>query len=97
MQELFLADGQFCAVSAEPKRIVCKKFSEVLGGWVASPDPLAAGRVVQRKDATPSMSAITYELKFDGERYIDQLLLYRIEDRWWGGCEDYNSVMIGPG
>lgn len=84
LRELFLSDGQFCSVSAEPgRRIVCNKFSEVLGGWVAKPDPLASGRIVHRKDAAQSMSAITYELNFGGDRYIDQLLLYRSEGRWW--------------
>lgn len=83
LQELFLATGQFCSVSSEPARgIVCRQFSEVLGGWVAKPDPGTSGRVVHRKDATPSMSAITYELHFGGAKYIDQLLLYRTEGRW---------------
>jgi hypothetical protein len=83
LQELFLAEGQFCLVSKEDQRnIVCKRFSEVLAGWVAKPDPLTSGRVIHRKDATPSMSAITYELKFGGAQYLDQLLLYRVESRW---------------
>jgi hypothetical protein len=83
LQELFLADGQFCNVSTQPKRhVVCKRFSEVLGSWASKPDPLTSGRVLHRNDATPSMSAITYELIFAGTRYIDQLLLYQIDGRW---------------
>jgi hypothetical protein len=83
LQELFLADGQFCSVATKPtRRIDCRKFNEVLGSWVAKPDPGTSGRVIHRKDATPSMSAITYELDFAGTKYIDQLLLYRVEGRW---------------
>jgi len=83
LQQLFLADGQFCSVATKPtQRIDCRRFSEVLGSWVAKPDPGTNGRVLHRKDATPTMSAITYELNFAGTEYIDQLLLYRFDGRW---------------
>lgn len=83
LQQLFLADGQFCSLPEDAARgISCRKFSDVLGSWIAKPDPRTSGRVIDRRDATPSMSAITYELNFGGTRYIDQLLLYRIEGRW---------------
>jgi hypothetical protein len=83
LEELFLADGQFCSMTAKAtSQISCRKFSEVLGTWVARPDTRASGRVTHRHDATPSMSAVTYELDFGGTSYIDQLLLYRIEGRW---------------
>lgn len=83
LQALFLPDGQFCTLAdsgAAP--IDCKRFAEVLGGWAARPDPAATGRVLDRRDATPSMSAVTYELHFGGDRYIDQLLLYRTDAGW---------------
>jgi hypothetical protein len=84
LQELFLADGQFCSVVRQPpSQITCRKFSEVLGSWVEQPDPAAKGRILKREDATPSMSTITYELSFAGTRYLDQLLLYRVEGRWY--------------
>ncbi|WP_447753677.1 nuclear transport factor 2 family protein [Sphingopyxis fribergensis] len=83
LQALFLPDGQFCTL-AEGKTppVECRRFAEVLGGWAARPDPAATGRVLDRRDATPSMSAITYELHFGGERYVDQLLLYRTDAGW---------------
>lgn len=83
LQQLFLAEGQFCTLSDTPAPVAaCKPFAAVLPDWVAAPDPKAKGRVVERTDATPSMSAITYELWFGGDRYIDQLLLYRTADGW---------------
>ena len=83
LQMLFLPDGQFCTLSeGEASPVDCKRFAEVLGGWAARPDPAATGRVLDRRDATPSMSAVTYELYFGGDRYIDQLLLYRTEAGW---------------
>ena len=54
----------------------------MLGGWAARPDPAAAGRILDRRDATPSMSAVTYELHFGGDIYVDQLLLYRTDAGW---------------
>ena len=83
LQALFLPDGQFCTLAeggATP--VDCKCFAEVLGGWAARPDPAATGRVLDRRDATPSMSAVTYELHFGGDRYVDQLLLYRTDAGW---------------
>ncbi|HEV7311075.1 nuclear transport factor 2 family protein [Sphingopyxis sp.] len=83
LERLFLPEGQFCTLSeAPPATAACRPFAEVLPGWVAAPDPTAAGRVVERVDATPRMSAITYELRFGGDRYIDQLLLYRTDAGW---------------
>ena len=83
LEALFLPEGQFCtlAASGEPP-IGCKRFAEVLGGWAARPDPAAAGRILDRRDATPSMSAVTYELHFGGDIYVDQLLLYRTDAGW---------------
>lgn len=83
LQALFLPDGQFCTLAADRTPAVdCKRFAEVLGGWTARPDPSASGRVLDRHDAVPSMSAITYELHFGGDRYIDQFLLYRTDAGW---------------
>lgn len=83
LQALFLPDGQFCTLAADRTPAVdCKRFAEVLGGWAARPDPSASGRVLDRHDAAPSMSAITYELHFGGDRYIDQFLLYRTDAGW---------------
>ncbi|MBE1525658.1 hypothetical protein GGC65_000114 [Sphingopyxis sp. OAS728] len=83
LRALFLPDGQFCTLAdkgATP--IGCKRFAEVLGDWAARPDPAASGRVLDRRDATPAMSAVTYELHFGGDRYVDQLLLYRTDAGW---------------
>ncbi len=83
LQTLFLPDGQFCTLATnETPGVDCKRFADVLGGWAARPDPAATGRVLDRRDATPSMSAVTYELHFGGDRYIDQLLLYRTPAGW---------------
>lgn len=83
LEALFLPDGQFCTLTDDGDApIDCKHFAEVLGGWAARPDPAATGRVLDRRDATPSMSAITYELHFGGDRYVDQLLLYRTDAGW---------------
>jgi hypothetical protein len=83
LQTLFLPGGQFCTLAEDGRAPVgCKRFAEVIGGWAARPDPAANGRVLDRRDATPSMSAITYELHFAGDRYIDQLLLYRTGSGW---------------
>ena len=83
LQALFLPDGQFCTLAKDGAApISCKRFAEVLGGWTARPDPAATGRVLDRRDATPSMSAVTYELHFGGDRYVDQLLLYRTDAGW---------------
>lgn len=83
LEELFLADGQFCTLSegaAAP--IDCKRFGEVLGSWAAHPDPQASGRILDRRDATPSMTSVTYELRFGGVVYVDHLLLYRTGTGW---------------
>ena len=83
LQELFLLDGQFCTFAADKTPAVdCKRFGEVLGSWAAQPDPAATGCVLDRHDAAPSMSAVTYELHFGGDRYVDQLLLYRTPAGW---------------
>lgn len=83
LEALFLPDGQFCTLAKEGAApIGCKRFAEVLGDWAARPDPAATGRVLNRRDATPSMSAVTYELHFGGDRYVDQLLLYRTDAGW---------------
>ncbi|WP_332817766.1 nuclear transport factor 2 family protein [Sphingopyxis sp.] len=83
LQKLFLPDGQFCTLPEDSSAPVgCKPFAEVLASWAARPDPSATGRILDRRDATPSMSAVTYELYFGGDRYIDQLLLYRTEAGW---------------
>jgi len=83
LQALFLPDGQFCTLAADRTPAVdCKRFAEVLGDWTARPDPAARGRILDRHDAAPSMSAITYELHFGGDRYIDQFLLYRTDAGW---------------
>lgn len=83
LQALFLPDGQFCTLAEDGAApIGCQRFAEVLGGWAARPDPAATGRVLDRRDATPSMSAVTYELHFGGDRYVDQLLLYRTDAGW---------------
>jgi hypothetical protein len=83
LQALFLPDGQFCTLAEDGAApIGCKRFAEVLGDWAARPDPAATGRVLDRRDATPSMSAVTYELHFGGDRYVDQLLLYRTYAGW---------------
>lgn len=83
LQALFLPDGQFCTLAEDGAApIGCKRFAEVLGDWTARPDPAATGRVLDRRDATPSMSAVTYELHFGGDRYVDQLLLYRTDAGW---------------
>lgn len=83
LQALFLPDGQFCTLAEDGDApIGCKRFAEVLAGWAARPDPAASGRVLDRRDATPSMSAVTYELHFGGARYVDQLLLYRTDAGW---------------
>ena len=83
LEKLFLPDGQFCTLSDKGDPPVgCQRFADVLPGWAARPDPAATGRVLDRRDATPSMSAVTYELNFGGDRYIDQLLLYRTDAGW---------------
>ena len=83
LQALFLPGGQFCTLAAgETPPVDCKRFAEVIGDWAARPDPAAAGRVLDRRDATPSMSAVTYELHFGGDHYVDQLLLYRTGAGW---------------
>ncbi len=83
LQGLFLPDGQFCTLAAEKSPAVdCQRFADVIGSWAAEPDPTATGRVLDRHDAAPSMSAITYELHFAGDRYVDQLLLYRTPAGW---------------
>ena len=83
LEALFLPDGQFCTLAGDGTApIGCKRFAEVLGGWAAHPDPGASGRVLNRHDATPTMTAVTYELHFGGDTYIDQLLLYRTGAGW---------------
>lgn len=83
LQALFLPDGQFCTLAKSGDAPVgCERFADVLGGWAARPDPAATGRVLDRRDATPSMSTVTYELHFGGDRYIDQFLLYRTDAGW---------------
>jgi hypothetical protein len=83
LEKLFLPDGQFCTLAEEGAApIGCKRFADVLAGWAARPDPAATGRVLDRRDATPSMSAVTYELHFGGDHYVDQLLLYRTGAGW---------------
>ena len=83
LQALFLSEGQFCTLAADrTPAVACKRFAEVIGDWAARPDPAATGRVLDRHDAAPSMSAITYELHFGGDRYIDQFLLYRTDAGW---------------
>jgi hypothetical protein len=83
LQKLFVPDGQFCTLSDDSDAPVdCKRFADVLAGWASRPDPAATGRVLDRRDATPSMTAVTYELNFGGDRYIDQLLLYRTAAGW---------------
>ena len=83
LRALFLPDGQFCRLGDDSDApIGCRRFAEVLGDWAAHPDPAATGRVLDRRDATPSMTAITYELHFDGTRFVDQLLLYRTPAGW---------------
>ena len=83
LETLFLPDGQFCARARDDAApIGCRRFAELLGDWAARPDPAATGRVLDRRDATPSMSAVTYELHFGGDRYVDQLLLYRTDAGW---------------
>lgn len=83
LQALFLPDGLFCTLAESGDAPGgCKRFAEVLAGWAARPDPAATGRVLDRRDATPSMSAVTYELHFGGDRYVDQLLLYRTDAGW---------------
>ena len=83
LEALFLPDGQFCTLPDKSDAPVsCKRFAEVLASWAAHPDPAATGRVLDRRDATPSMTAVTYELHFGGDRYIDQLLLYRTDAGW---------------
>lgn len=83
LEALFLPDGQFCTLSTDGGApIGCRRFAEILGDWAARPDPAARGRVLDRHDATPAMSAITYELHFGGDRYVDQLLLYRTDAGW---------------
>lgn len=83
LERLFLPDGQFCALRANKgPAIDCKRFAEVLGSWAAQPDPATTGRVLDRHDAAPSMTAVTYELHFAGDRYVDQLLLYRTPAGW---------------
>ena len=83
LQGLFLPDGQFCALGANKTPAVdCQRFADVLGSWAAQPDPAATGRVLDRHDGAPSMSAITYQLHFAGDRYVDQLLLYRTPAGW---------------
>lgn len=83
LQALFLPEGQFCTrAEGDDAPVACKRFADVLAGWAARPDPAATGRVLDRRDATPSMSAVTYELHFGGDRYVDQLLLYRTGAGW---------------
>jgi hypothetical protein len=83
LEALFLAEGQFCTLGKDAAApIGCKRFAEVLGGWAAHPDPEASGRILDRRDATPSMTAVTYELRFGGDTYVDQLLLYRTDAGW---------------
>ncbi|HET6525754.1 nuclear transport factor 2 family protein [Sphingopyxis sp.] len=83
LEALFLPDGQFCTLARDGAApIGCRRFAEVLGDWAARPDPAATGRILDRHDATPSMSAVTYELHFGGDLYIDQLLLYRTDAGW---------------
>lgn len=82
LQGLFLPDGQFCLNDESRDEVVCKQFNKVLESWVQKPDPSASGRVIDRKDAAQTMTAITYELKFGGKTYVDQLLLYKVGNRW---------------
>lgn len=83
LEALFHPDGQFCTLAEDGAELIgCKRFAEVLGDWAARPDPAATGRVLDRRDATPSMSAVTYELHFGGDRFVDQLLLYRTGAGW---------------
>ncbi len=39
------------------------------------------------------MSAITYELHFGGDRYVDQLLLYRTDAGWRVVAEDHRGAV----
>ncbi|WP_338425740.1 nuclear transport factor 2 family protein [Sphingopyxis kveilinensis] len=83
LEELFLPDWQFCALRANKNPAIdCQRFAEVIGRWAAQPDPATTGRVLDRHDAAPSMTAVTYELHFAGDRYVDQLLLYRTPAGW---------------
>lgn len=78
--EVFFADGQFCRTDL--REIRCSSFAEVLPAWVMNPDPKARGRIVSKEVTEDSMARVTYELEFNGDSYIDYLLLYKKEGRW---------------
>ena len=80
LREVFLADGQFCR--ANLGEIRCSSFAEALPSWVEKPDPKARGRIVSKQVVGDSMASVTYELEFNGDSYIDYLLLYKKEGRW---------------
>ena len=70
LQELFLPDGQFCLIAESRDEVVCRQFNKVLESWIQKPDPSTSGRLIDRKDASQTMTAITYELRFAGTRYV---------------------------
>lgn len=78
--EAFFADGQFCR--ANLREIRCSSFAEALPSWVKKPDPKTRGRIVSKEVVRDSMASVTYELEFNGDSYIDYLLLYKKEGRW---------------
>ena len=80
LAEVFFADGQFCR--ANLGEIRCSSFAEALPSWVEKPDHRTRGRIVSKEVVGDAMARVTYELEFNGDSYIDYLLLYKKEGRW---------------
>lgn len=80
LEQLFFADGQFCSGGAG--KIRCSRFADVLPSWVERPDSKARGKVIAKDFVGETMANVTYELEFNGDSYVDYLLLYKTEGRW---------------
>lgn len=80
LRKLFFSDGQFCSHRAA--EIDCSSFAQVLPSWVAKPDPQARGKIRSQETIAETMAKVTYELDFNGQTYVDHLLLYKKQNQW---------------
>ena len=80
LNKLFFNDGQFCLNGGA--EVSCSSFAEALPSWVVKPDPNTRGKIRSKEVIGQSMASVTYELEFNGQSYIDHLLLYKKNGRW---------------
>jgi Putative lumazine-binding len=80
LNKLFFNDGQFCLNRGT--EIICSSFAKAIPSWVVVPDRKASGKITSKEVIEESMARVTYELDFNGDSYIDYLLLYKKNGQW---------------